>query len=473
MNRFFCHAGPLFVAVILLFGDFATLHAQNDLSARFPEVAQVTADFPDDAQRSAAFSVLYDAYQRAAPKPVARADYEKMMVYSGTSNAILSAHMANGAMQNGEYRAFNTRFSQFIDDANFRRSVLEKYQIANMASHPRPPPADAVPQQPQSTAAPPYHPQPASPPPATYQSAASQPQPFQIRRPPLAMGGDIFDLLPWAIGFSLPCLIPMAIAAWLVLRRSGVGRKIYPTPEPMAGGLPPLPKPLQVVSLPNVRFATYVLSGLVLNVRGEIHRSTVTTTTPTVVTTNEHGQTTTTPGMTTHHTTSTHETILYVRRPNGLEASWSIYDSAFECRPGNIVSVLVKPRKDGTGDILLAFNHAMGHAFRTREIENALSPRGNELGQWAANLAGAAAAWETMKLFLSSRDEKGDLDPGFIVPWLFICLILVTISFMVVTPWVKSRIFKSRNGTFNRRYFPGYLNFFAQGTPILQRTFGR
>ena len=89
------------------------------------------------------------------------------------------------------------------------------------------------------------------------------------------MGGDIFDLLPWAIGFSLPCLIPMAIAAWFVLRRSGIGRKIYPVPAPMPGGLPALPKPLQVVVLPNVRFAVYVLSGLVLNVRGEIHRRTV------------------------------------------------------------------------------------------------------------------------------------------------------------------------------------------------------
>ena len=155
-----------------------------------------------------------------------------------------------------------------------------------------------------------------------------------------------------------------------------------------------------------------------------------------------------------------------------MEASWSIYDSPLECRPGNIVSVLVSPRKDGSGDILLAYNHAMGRLERTREIENACSPRGNELGQWAANLAGAAAAWETMKLFLSSRDEKGELDPGFIVPWLFICLILVTISFMVVTPWVKNRIFKTRNGFFNRVYFPGYYNFFQQGTPLLQKTFG-
>ena len=73
-----------------------------------------------------------------------------------------------------------------------------------------------------------------------------------------------------------------------------------------------------------------------------------------------------------------------------------------------------------------------------------------------------------------SKDAYNKIfNPGFIVPWLFECLILVTISFLILTLWVKSRIFKKRDGAFQRRYLPGFRQFFEQGTPILQRTFGR
>ena len=132
-------AAMLAALVFLAFGSVCAM-AQDDIVERFPEIAQVTADYPDDAQRAAAFSTLDDALNAAAPKPVTRAVYERSTEYGGSSNAILSMHMANGGMQNGEYRAFNARYSQFLDDSNFRRSVLEKYQVGGMAAHPRPPP---------------------------------------------------------------------------------------------------------------------------------------------------------------------------------------------------------------------------------------------------------------------------------------------------------------------------------------------
>jgi hypothetical protein len=454
------------------------LRAQ-DIAAQFPGVEQVKADYPDDAQRSAAFSLLSDALNRAEPKPVSRDAYNKIFDYQGNANAILSLHMMNGAMQNGQYRAFNVQVDQCLDDTNFRRGVLQKYGVESLAQHPLPRPPGYTP------------PLPVTPGQAQAQQAQAQAQqaqsqaaalvkmlspapPRPVQRPIFEADADVFDQMPKLIFFSLLGLPAMALAAWLVLRRSGIGRKIYSAFPPMPGSLPALPPALQVVKLPNVRYAVCTLSGLVLDVRRQVHRRTVTTTTPGQEVRDQYGTlVSSTPGTTTSHTTSTNETIVYVRAPNGREDTWSLFDSSFDCRPGNIISVLVRPLKTGEGHVLMAYNHATGRLDRTRELDTAHSARGNELGQWAANLAGACVAWEVQKLFLPSRDEHGSLNPGFIVPWLFECLVLVTISFLILTPWVKGRIFKKRDGAFQRRYLPGFRQFFEQGTPVLQRTFGR
>ena len=467
-------------ALIVLAGVGASPSRAQDVAAQFPDVAQVKADYPDDAQRSAAFSLLSDALNRAEPKPVSRNAYNKIFDYQGNANAILSLHMMNGAMQNGQYRAFNAQVDQCLDSTDFRRGVLEKYGVESFAQHPQPRPPGYTPtlpttpgqaqvQQAQTQAQPAPTPQSS----ALLRLLSPAPAPA-IQRPIFEADADVFDQMPKLVFFSLLGLPAMALAAWLVLRRSGIGRRIYSAYPPMPGSLPALPPALQVVKLPNVRYAVCTLSGLVLDVRRQVHRQTVTTTTPGEIVRDGYGTVVSSrPATTTSHTTTTNETIVYVRAPNGREDTWSIFDSSFDCRPGNIISVLVRPLKTGEGDILMAYNHATGRLDRTRELDTAHSARGNELGQWAANLAGACVAWEVQKLFLPSRDEHGSLNPGFIVPWLFECLILVTISFLILTPWVKSRIFKKRDGAFQRRYLPGFRQFFEQGTPVLQRTFGR
>ena len=470
---------PVHLAIALAFIGLGAVRAQ-DVAASFPEIAQVNADYPDDAQRSAALSLLSDALNRAEPKPVSRDAYNKIFNYQGAANAIMTEHMANGAMQNGQYRAFNAQVDQNLDSTDFRRGVLQKYGVESAAEHPQPRPPGYTPdlpttpgqaqfqqsqvqvQQAQSQAA------------ATLVKLLSPSAPPPIQRPIFESNADVFDQMPKLVAFSLLGLPAMWLAAWFVLRRSGIGRKIYSAWPPMPGSLPALPPGLQVVKLSGVRYAVCTLSGIVLDVRRQVHRSTVTTTTPGQEVRDQYGTlVSSTPGTTTSHTTTTNETIVYVRTPNGREDTWSIFDSAFDCRPGNIISVLARPLKTGEGDILMVYNHATGRLDRTGALDTAHSARGNELGQWAANLAGAAVAWEVQKLFLPSRDERGQLDPGFIVPWLFECLILVTISFLILTPWVKSRIFKKRDGAFQRRYLPGFRQFFEQGTPILQRTFGR
>ena len=469
----------LTLLLIALLALATTAHAQ-DPAAQFPAIPQVNADYPDEAQRSAAFSILSDALTRAEPRPVSKDAYNKIFDYQGSANGILTGHMANGAMQNGQYRAFNDQVNQYLDSTDFRRGVLQKYGVEELVQHPQARPPGYTPELPTTPGQAQYQQSQVQVQQAQSQAAATlvkllSPAPIRpVQRPIFEADADVFDQLPKLVAFSLLGLPAMYFAAYFVLNRSGIGRKIYTAWPPMPGSLPALPPELQIVKLPNVRYAVCTLSGLVLDVRRQQHRTVVTTTTPGQEVRNQYGTlVSSTPGTTTSHVTSTNETILYVRKPNGLEDTWSIFDSAFDCRPGNIISVLARPLKTGEGDILLAYNHATGRIDRTAALDTAHSARGNELGQWSANLAGAAVAWEVQKLFLPSRDERGNLEPGFIVPWLFECLILVTISFLILTPWVKSRIFKKRDGLFQSRYLPGYLQFFQQGTPILQRTFGQ
>jgi hypothetical protein len=457
-----------------------SLSLADPVSDHFPSIDQVKADYPDDAQQSAAFSLLSDALNRAAPKPVSRDAYNKIFEYQGTANAILSAHMANGAMQNGQYRAFNAQVDGYLDNTDFRRGVLQKYAVENLTEQPRPAPAGSytpyVPAQAPAQAQAQAQVQAQAQPQLQAQAAAIAqylPKPPVTQRPIFEADADVFDQMPKLVFFALGGLPFMYFAAWLVLRRSGVGRKLYPTRPPTPGSLPALPPALQVVKLPNVRYAVYTLSGLVLEVRRQEHRQTITTSTPGTETRELYSGrlVSSTPGTFTSYTTTTQETIIYVRTPEGREDTWSIYDSPFDCRAGNLISVLVRPLKNGAGDVVLAFNHNTGRLEGTRELTTTLSARGNELGQWAANLAGAWAAWEIQKLFLPTYID-GQLNMGFVVPWLFECLVLVTISFLILTPMVKSRIFKKRDAAFRRRYFAAYQQFFEQGTGTLLRAYG-
>ena len=45
---------------------------------------------------------------------------------------------------------------------------------------------------------------------------------------------------------------------------------------------------------------------------------------------------------------------------------------------------------------------------------------------------------------------------------------LVTISFFILTPLVKSFILKRRTARFTAKYLPGFRQFFERGTPLLQ-----
>ena len=230
-----------------------------------------------------------------------------------------------------------------------------------------------------------------------------------------------------------------------------------------------LPKNLQVVSVPGVRYAVYVMSGMVLENKSTTHTRTSTTVTGggTIQTTD--GRTVTGLPQTHYHTSTSVENIIWIRQPNGMDAQVSIFDSNFQCRAGHLISVLVRQGKDG-GYILLGYNHSMGALTLCPALDESHEARGNELGQWAANLAGGVVAWEMMGTVWNSF-ENGEINTGFVVYWLVAWFILVTISFFILTPTVKWLIRRKRNKRFRAKYLPGYRQFFEQGTAVLQRAY--
>jgi len=60
---------------------------------------------------------------------------------------------------------------------------------------------------------------------------------------------------------------------------------------------------------------------------------------------------------------------------------------------------------------------------------------------------------------------------GFVVSWIVATLMLITVSFFIITPLVKTFISRRRNGRFNTRYLPGFRQFFEQGTGLLFKTY--
>lgn len=418
------------IAFALLPAGVSPLRAQNqDASPRFPDPAQVTADYPDLTQRAAAFTVLAEALAEAAPKPISRADNARIMSYQGASNVVI----AQQAMMNGEgsqaYQDFKARYNQLTNDANFLQAILDKYRLNGLPTYATPPP--------------------------TVEEEMKYDVPTHLPQ-----------ALPWIL---VAGILPMALAAWLVLRGSGIGRKIFPVPAPVPGGLPPLPKALQVVSLPGVRYAAYVLSGRVLDVQTSSHTSSHTTTTGGDTFQSSTGQVHTTPVQSWTTVINNRETLIWVRTPDNREAPWTLNNSHFQCRVGQIISILVRPVRDG-GEILLAYNHTAGSLERNEALKKSHEPRGNELGQWAANIAGGFVAAKVLALFLPMYGG-GELDMGFVVSWIVATLMLITVSFFIITPLVKWFIARRRNGRFNARYLPGYRQFFEQGTGLLFRTF--
>jgi hypothetical protein len=464
----------IFLAAMAGFdGKLANLRAQSvDVSTQFPEAAQVTADFPGDVERWGAFNVLHQALFTAAPRPMSKAAYAKFSAYEASYNGIVNTFIAGGAAQRQAYRDFNAQCDKLFTNADFGRSVLEKYHLTALVKHQREAAAAAAAAQAPPNVAPGAAPNSM---PNNLPNNAPPQIPRNFNTPPAR--SPIINEWPYPQAFPLLLifLAPVALFTWLVLQLTGSGRRVLATPAPEPGGLPALPESMRVVTVPGVRYAVYVLSGVVLQKESNTYRQSYSTTTPGQAINMGGGNVQYTAPTTSTFSMTTREEIIWVRTPDGHEKPWTLYDSQFQSRPGQMLSILVRPLKDGTGDIILGYNHATGTMEMCPAMKKAHGTGGflwREIVQWTANLTAAACAAIVTCRFLPIY-YQGSLYPGFIIWWLFGTVVLVTISFLIVTPLLSRLVHNRRDASFKRKYFPGLRQYFEQGTAALQRTFGR
>jgi hypothetical protein len=229
----------LLIAIFIFVAGFAIRSpAQNqDGTGMFPDPGKVTADYPDEVQRYAAFSTLYDALIVDAPKPMSKANYEKSFTYTAVYNGIENEHLMAGR-QSPVYQTWAAQRDKMIDDFTFRRSVLEKYHLAALTPIARPPPPSAV------NTAPGYQPSSGQAAQTTFVLPNVNQQIYDQSSP----GERLNRLCVRAFPVVAVSLVAMIWLPWLMLGRSGIKSRFTkpPTLEP-DGNLPPLPESLRVI----------------------------------------------------------------------------------------------------------------------------------------------------------------------------------------------------------------------------------
>jgi hypothetical protein len=318
---------PIFVFV----AGFAVQSVAQDqgVIGMFPEPNRVTADYPDDVERYAAFSTLYDALNADMPKPASKAAYEKSSIYMASYNGINSLHMQQGMPA---YRPWAAQRDKLIDDRTFRRSVLEKYQLTGLSPMAR-----------VSPAAPPVNSSP------TYQPSSGQvpsaqpngnPQIYDQSSPGERLNRLCVRAFP-VVAISLAAMIWLP---WWLMGHSGIKQKV--PGQLINGSLSALPESLQVIHLPGVCYPVTTMSGLVLDKETMVHTSSSTTTSPSQV--NVVGNTVqVTPGQTYTHTTRRRSDVLRIRTLDRREASWILTDqSGANIFAGQIISAVARPMSD-------------------------------------------------------------------------------------------------------------------------------
>src|SRR5262245_48612992 len=120
------------LVLIALFVGAARASAQTPaVGSRFPSVARVRADYPDDAERFIAFDILFRQLGEATRGTQSRTNYELANAYFSARGEILAAYEQQG---NGSeaYKTFTARTGSLFSDPEFTRSLLDRYQLANV-----------------------------------------------------------------------------------------------------------------------------------------------------------------------------------------------------------------------------------------------------------------------------------------------------------------------------------------------------
>lgn len=423
----------------------------QEFSARFPDAAQVTADYPDEAQRYGAFEVLDMVLTADAPKPVSKADYNKLFSYEASYNNLESLHLQSGS-QSSAYKDWVGRRDQVINDNVFARSVLAKYRLTGIKAAPGATPAPTPRPIPTYTYTPPvaYSPPPAPAPGLTHQRF--------LQLMPLAF-------LSWALMF---------VVAWLLLRRAGV-KSLFSSPPALeaANEVPPLPEALRTIHLPGVKYYLQAFYGLVLDKRTTVTTSAYSTRLPDQVTV--FGNTAyITPGQTTVYHTRRRSDTLRMRAPDLRESSWVFTEqSGDRISPGQIITAFARPIKKDFSEFVLAYNHNTGELIRVEQGLDTAHAAFGFLGRFAlpaTTLVGTIGFAIVLGYVLTSPPPVFMIDSGMSV---LFCLLVagfgsLTMAFFMVN-WFRFNLRKKRSAQLLAEYGPQLRQYCEQITPVLRQ----
>jgi hypothetical protein len=425
--------------------------AQNqDVNSLFPDPARVTADYPDEVDRYAAFSTLYDTLMADAPKPMSSANYQKSSTYMATYNAIDSQHMMAG-IQSQAYKDWAAQRDKKIDDFTFRRSVLERYELTALQPIARPPP-------PTYTAPP----------------AGDVQIPGQTYRPP---ADPVHRLLLYAMPLAILSWAGMFMLPWLMMCRSGIkSRFTTPPAQEKIDGLAQPPESLRVIQLPGVRYYTKTFSGLLLNKETTVYTSAITTTTPERVE-NIGNMTYRTPGQTTTSYSRRRVDTLRIRTPDGHESTWTLTgNSGDRIFNGQILTGIARPVKADFSEFVLVYNHNTAEFVRVEEGLSSAHRPGWIMG-WLAQpvsvLAGTPGFAIVIGYLLTFPPPVIQIrwDMSGVILLLMGGFCSLTVAFFLVLG-LKARLVNRRSAQLLARYGPQFRQYLDQLTPGLKQLFG-
>jgi len=223
----------LVLATVVVAASQATAAQRRGVEGGFPDVARVTADYPDDAERFIAFDILFNRLGDAPRGAQGRTGYELRSAYLRARGEVLDQYEQQGRGSEA-YKTFTTRSGSLFSDPSFRRSVLEKYQLADL---------------------------PANGPTTSGGSGGFVLFPERIGDTSDAeIKAAFYEAAPiWVVG-----TLAMIGLAWALMRSAG-DKTIEAPPGADPVGLPQLPESLRMVSVAGRRYEVAMASGQVID----------------------------------------------------------------------------------------------------------------------------------------------------------------------------------------------------------------
>ncbi len=416
----------------------------EEIAARFPDASRVVADYYDDSSRYAALTVLLNSLPRG------RATYEKSFTYSQTSNQIVAKYASRGVdPQVRKY--FDDRASQLIRDPNFKRGVLERYKVADLAAVRQPAPAQG------------------------HQPTYQDPSAFTRRAVPI----DQELLLGVIAAIWIGTLVVMALLPMLVQTLTGCLADSGPAEAGASTNPLQLPESLRDFKLAGERYILQMVSAQVIEVKTRTFTyNTVVNTVPSVAYVGGQ-QVLLRGGQRVESHTGTSDRV-WVRTVDGAELDWEFVGDVFPTRQGQIVSSIDRDRGNGQSGMFFVYNHATGRftSFFTghpsQKIGILLPAIVSALVGTVGFLLGAAVLFQ-LRIGLAAHAVATwpfALTVAIRSDWIY-CVVCAGIAARYFARVTRGRVQRRRDKRFWEDVKPVLIRHLQQATPVLAQHFAQ